>query len=137
MRYVLLIPAAAAITCLIGMGLCAASGWNPHRYEMISAALIACIGAGAGLLPALLLRSSVKSTVSMAGLAGTALQMLLTLMLAAVAMMGGIAGAMQPFSMWLLVMYWTMLATVVIGLVAAVRDARPDEHAPHGAGGKG
>ena len=104
-------------------GVFAAMGARAHPRELIAAALICTIAGELALLPAVLLRKSDAATISQAGLAGTVIQMFLTLLFAAAAWMGQLIVERKPFLFMLLAFYWTALIVLVLAMARLIRAA--------------
>jgi hypothetical protein len=127
MRMLLAIPLVLLAVVVGGSIVCAGMGNDPHVREMTWAGGIGLLGAMAGVAPVIVLRHSTQTTVAQAGLAGSVIQMMLTLALAMGTRMAHAVGSTMAFTLWLLAFYWALLAAVVTVMVALVKGARPQQ----------
>jgi hypothetical protein len=103
-------------------GASAAMGWKAHGRELLAAAIICLVSGELAMLPVTLMRKSDAVTVSQAGLAGTVIHMLLTLLMAAVMWMQRFVDR-GPFLFLLLAFFWISLIAIVLATARLVRAA--------------
>ncbi|MCC6422079.1 MAG: hypothetical protein IT447_01245 [Phycisphaerales bacterium] len=122
MRGLLAVPLVVAGIGLIAWAAFAAAGWTfPVRAVLVSAG-IGIVSGELALVPLLLAKHGSQATMSQAGLAGTTVQLLVGIGMAAVAIMGRfpLGGSLIY---WLLLFYWVTLMVVVVAYVRAVKAA--------------
>lgn len=122
MRGWLAVPLVVAGIGLIAWAICSMAGWPLPVREVLVSGGIGLISGELALVPLLLARHGSQATISQAGLAGTTVQLLVGIGMAAVAIMGRfpLAGS---FIYWLMLFYWVTLMVVVVAYVRAVRSA--------------
>jgi hypothetical protein len=126
MRTLWYIPAVMLVVVATAGGMCWALHWNGFVREMFLAALVCAVGAEVGLLPAVCVRRGDHLTISQAALVGTAIEMFLTLVLAALVCLSALVPAAHrnQFVFWLLGFYWMALIALVFSLVRLLRNAK-------------
>ena len=124
MRTLLYIPVAMLLAAGLAGAVCLALHWNGYLREMIFAAVICTIGAEAALMPAVCVRRANHLTISQAGLAGTVIELFLTLVLAALVCLLELVPHRQQFMFWILGFYWTALIVLVCALAQLLREAK-------------
>ncbi len=122
MKQLALIPLAALIAGAAGCGLCLATGRNPHLTAMLLAGGAAVVAALLGLVPLMMVRGMGQATAAQAALAGTVLQMILTLGLGGAGWMLQKPGDRAGYIWWLLAFYWVALAALVAIITRAIRQ---------------
>ena len=127
-----LVPLAIATAALLGSGACVATGWSVHVRELCVAAVIAVLGGEAALVPLWLVGRKDAAAVSQAALAGTVIQLLVSMVLSAVAASTGLAGQSTAFVWWTLAFYWSALAVVAGAMIVAIRSSARAGQEPGG-----
>jgi hypothetical protein len=118
-----LIPLAAIVTALAGLGFCAAAGVDPHGRAMGIAGGICLVASLLGVIPLVLTRGASQYAVAQGSLVATILHLFVTIGAATFVVMNK-GGLPMPALYWLLAFYWATLGAIVFACVRAVRSAR-------------
>ena len=118
-----LIPLAAIVTALAGLGICAAAGVDPHSRAMAIAGGICLVASLLGVTPLVLTRGATQYAVAQGSLVATMIHLFVTIGAATFVVMNK-GGLPTPALYWLLAFYWATLAAIVFACVRAVRSAR-------------
>lgn len=118
MKTLTLIPLTVAAALGAVAVLCRLGAWHVHGKEALLAGVISVMAAEAAVLPAWTLRRSDPALFAQAALGGTVLHLILTILLAAVAIAANIGLAHEPFVYWLIAAYWVTLAALVWALLS-------------------
>lgn len=129
-----LIPLAVVMVGGLGYGLCRVNGVDAHVKQLMLAGGAGLAGGLAGCLPLALAKGGVQATMAQAGLGGTVVHLMLTLVLGGVTW--GMSRVEERASLlcWLTAFYWAVLVAMVIVAVAAVRSAKVESKAASGGG---
>ena len=130
LRPFLVNPLLILVAATTGTLLCRLSGTNWHPRDLIAAAGIGLIAAEVAIAMAVARRGADTAQTAMTALIALALQMLLSIALAAVAMFSHQVG--RAFVWWMLVMFWVTLLGVSAVLVRLVRNAAASPATPSG-----
>lgn len=117
-----LIPIAVLVTAVCGLAVCVGAGWDAHVGELLAAGGIALLAGELAMAPVLLVRGSSQPATAQAGLAGTVVQLIVSIA-AATALMVLRVGLDQQLLYWLLPMYWTTLGVLVFVFIREVKAA--------------
>ncbi|MBV8781437.1 MAG: hypothetical protein JO353_08580 [Phycisphaerae bacterium] len=128
------IPAMLLLTAVAGASIFTLLHLDVHRRDMEMALLVCFVSAEASLVPLWLTLGTTQLTVSQAGLASTAIHLLLTAFFGLSASVS--LHLAQPFLMWLLAFYWLSLIIVAVTAarmlraapIVAPHDAPPSNH---------
>ena len=124
MKFLLLIPLVLLLVAGGCYGSAKVMGGNGHGRELIAAAVICAIAGDLAMLPIVLLRKSKDAAVvAQAGLGGTVIHMLLTLILAAAMWSQMEVAGRKSFLFLLLAFFWVSLIVLVLAMVRLVRGA--------------
>jgi len=113
-----------------GCGACILAGAGPHLRQILTAAGVCTVAGEVALVPLLLTRGCDVAAVSQAGLAATIVHMLLTVVLAVVAVEVIITGDRNGFFYALFALYWISLMFVAGVAIRMIRNATPAAKTP-------
>jgi hypothetical protein len=118
----------AIIPLLVGVSIAVAcisvrsAGFDPHVREMRAAALTVFAAAELAFVPLMLTRGGNQASVAQAALVGTGIHLFVSIVVAAVLILGHL-GLGDSYLYWLLGLYWVTLIALVVAFAKAVRSA--------------